>query len=74
MYSATMPSSWQSKPRCVLLSVFMRAFIRGLSLTKKQHLLVPQGLYHQALIKKYLPWIVIFGTILLVMFIRLTFY
>ena len=49
-------------------------FIRGLSLTKKQNLLVPQGLYHQALIKKYLPWIVIFGTILLVMFIRLTFY
>lgn len=52
----------------------MHAFIRGQSLTKKQHSVVPQGLYHQALIKKYLPWIVIFGTILLVMFIRLTFY
>jgi len=33
-----------------------------------------KGLYHQALIRKYLPWVVIIGVTLLVLIVRRTFY
>ena len=45
-----------------------------LSHDAKQLAVKAKGLYHQALLKQYLPWIVILGTILLVLFIRMTFY
>lgn len=40
-----------------------------------KHLAVKaKGLYHQALVRKYLPWVVVGGVILLTMIIRFTFY
>lgn len=45
-----------------------------LSQDAKQLAVKAKGLYHQALVKKYLPWVVVIGIVLLVMIIRWTVY
>jgi len=40
----------------------------------KQFAVKAKGLYHQALMKKYLPWIVVLGVIFLVLMVRWVFY
>lgn len=45
-----------------------------LSQDAKQLAVKAKGLYHQALVRKYLPWVVIVGVTLLVLIVRWTFY
>lgn len=40
----------------------------------KQLAVKAKGLYHQALMKKYLPWIVVVGVVVLVLIVRRMFY
>jgi len=45
-----------------------------LSQDAKQFAVKAKDVYHQALLRKYLPWAVILGVIILVLIIRRTFY
>ena len=45
-----------------------------LSQDARQLAVKAKGLYHQALIQKYLPWVAIGGVLLITLFVRFTFY
>jgi hypothetical protein len=56
------------------LSAGMTEMSSMLSQDAKQLAGKAKGLYHQALVQKYLPWVVVVGIILLTLFIRFAFY
>jgi len=57
-----------------MLPAGMTEMSNMLSQDAKQLAVKAKGLYHQALVKKYLPWVVIIGILFFVFIIRWFFY